>query len=200
VDTPPTVGRRTPDPEGRPLRADARLNQDRLLRAARKAFARDGAEASLKAVAREAGVGTLYRRFPTRDHLIEAAYRGEIAELCATAPRLLGRMTPAWALGAWADRFLDVMTTRRAMADVLPGLLSVTDGPCLLSHHLLVEAMTTLLTAGVEDGVIRADADPVDVLMGLSGIGLVSARTGRRDLGRRLATLLLDGLRTGHGR
>ncbi|MGW3248125.1 hypothetical protein [Streptomyces sp. NPDC001070] len=99
-----------------------------------------------------------------------------------------------------ADLFLGAMTTGRATADVLPRVLPVTDGPCLPSRHLLVDATTTLLTAGAEDAVIRADADPVDVLMGLGGIGLVSARTGRRDLGRRPAALLLDGLRTGQGR
>lgn len=53
----------------RPLRADAQRNEDRLLQAAAAAFAREGAGASVKDIAREAGVGvgTLYRRFPSRN-------------------------------------------------------------------------------------------------------------------------------------
>ncbi len=61
------------------MRADARSNHDRLLAVAAEAFARDGTGASLKAIAREAGVGigTVYRRFPTREALVEAVYRQE---------------------------------------------------------------------------------------------------------------------------
>jgi Bacterial regulatory proteins, tetR family len=59
---------------GRPVRADARRNHDRLLDAAVRAFASDGAEVTLDAIAKTAGVGigTLYRHFPTREALVEA--------------------------------------------------------------------------------------------------------------------------------
>ena len=69
------------------MRADARRNRDRLIAAARDLFAEAGADVSLDAVARRAGVGagTLYRHFPTRDALVEAAYRSEVAELSAAA-------------------------------------------------------------------------------------------------------------------
>jgi AcrR family transcriptional regulator len=71
----------------RPLRADARLNESRLLEAAAEAFNRDGTHASLKDIAEAAGVGigTLYRRFPTRERLVEATYRNEVARICAAA-------------------------------------------------------------------------------------------------------------------
>lgn len=182
----------------RPLRADARLNQDRLLRAARNAFARDGAQASLKAIARDAGVGigTLYRRFRTRDQLIEATYRDEIAELCVNASELLGRMPPERALAAWTGLLLDHMATMHGMPDMFPALLSVTDGPCQPSRQLLLEAMSALLTAGAEGGGIQPDIDPADVLMALSGIGLVATRASQQGLAPRLATLLLNGLTT----
>ncbi len=80
----------------RALRADAQLNHDRLLEAAALAFARDGADSSLKAIAQEAGVGigTLYRRFPTRDDLIEATYRNETERLSERAQRLLLEQPP----------------------------------------------------------------------------------------------------------
>lgn len=72
----------------RRLRADAKRNEDRLLAAAAGAFARHGADASVKDIARAAGVGigTLYRRFPSKELLIEATYRQEVAELCDAAP------------------------------------------------------------------------------------------------------------------
>ena len=76
----------------RALRADARQNQERVLQVAAEVFAGEGTGASLKAIAQQAGVGvgTLYRRFPTRETLIEAVYRNEVARLCDAAPELLG--------------------------------------------------------------------------------------------------------------
>jgi AcrR family transcriptional regulator len=66
-----------PEETERKVRADARLNHTRLLEAAARHFAADGTQASLKAIAKDAGVGigTLYRRFPTREILVEATYR-----------------------------------------------------------------------------------------------------------------------------
>ena len=67
------------------LRADARRNRDRLIEVAADAFAQKGAEASLEYIARQAGVGigTLYRHFPTREHLVEVVYRRELEGLAA---------------------------------------------------------------------------------------------------------------------
>ncbi len=69
------------------LRADAQANHDRLLQVAAAAFERDGANASLKAIAAEAGVGigTLYRRFPTREALYIAVHRQEIVRIADRA-------------------------------------------------------------------------------------------------------------------
>ena len=59
---------------GRPLRADARRNRERVLQAAREVFAEQGREAQMDDVARRAavGVGTVYRHFPTKEALIDA--------------------------------------------------------------------------------------------------------------------------------
>jgi AcrR family transcriptional regulator len=180
----------------RQLRADARQNQDRLLEASARAFARDGAEASLKAIAKDAGVGigTLYRRFPTRERLIEATYRNETARLCAAAPELLETSPPAEALRTWMDRFVDYMATKHGMAEALHAVL-VTDGELRMrTRDLLTDALTTLMAAGVEDGVIRPDLDPNDVLMGLGGVTLIAGGPDQRDLARRLLDLLMDGI------
>src|SRR5689334_2865327 len=102
------------EPTNRPLRADAQRNRDRLLAVAARAFAEDGAAATIDAIAREAGVGvgTVYRHFPTREALIEAAYRNELVGVCDAATELLDSLAPEKALRSWMDRFVDYMTTK----------------------------------------------------------------------------------------
>jgi AcrR family transcriptional regulator len=106
----------------RSLRADAQANYDRLLEVAARAFAAEGADASLKAIAAEAGVGigTLYRRFPAREDLIEATYRNETARLGQLAAELLAERDPVDALREWMERFADYMLTKRGMTDAWP--------------------------------------------------------------------------------
>lgn len=181
----------------RPLRADARVNRDRLLDAAARAFARDGAEASLKAIAKDAGVGigTLYRRFPTRERLVEATYRNETARLCAAAPDLLRVRPAAEALRVWMDHFVDFLATKRGMADALRAVL-VADGELRMqTRDLLTDALATLLTAGIAEAALHPDIDPNDVLMGLGGVALIAGEPDQRALAGRLLDLLVDGLR-----
>jgi AcrR family transcriptional regulator len=187
---------RTASPD-RALRADARVNRDRLLEAAARAFAQDGSDASLKAIAVDAGVGigTLYRRFPTRERLVEATYRNETAKLCAAAPELLTTLPPTEALRTWMDHFLDFMATKRAMADALRAVL-VADTDITQTRGLLADAVATLMTEGIAQRTIRHDADPMDVLMGLGGVTLIAGEADQRDLAGRLLDLLVDGLRT----
>ncbi|MFF0299135.1 TetR/AcrR family transcriptional regulator [Streptomyces sp. NPDC004562] len=181
----------------RPLRADARANQDRLLEAAARTFAEQGADASLKAIAAEAkvGIGTLYRRFPTREDLIEATYRNETDRLSASARSLLAERAPVDALREWAEAFIDYMVTKRGMAEALPAILIARDGLRQHSRDALGEAVTALLEAGAAAGHIREDALPNDVLMALGGIALITAHEQQRDLASRLIGLLVDGLR-----
>lgn len=108
------------DPD-RPLRSDARRNRDKILSAAVRVFAERGLEANLDQIAKEAGVGagTLYRNFPTREALVEAAYRNELARLCDAAPVLLATMTPHAAIRAWMGLYIDYATAKHGMADAL---------------------------------------------------------------------------------
>src|ERR1700741_3308927 len=84
-------------------RADAVRNRERVLEAAKAVFSAGGAEASLEAVARTAGVGigTLYRHFPTREALFEAVYRREVQQLADLADRLEDENDPVEALRRW---------------------------------------------------------------------------------------------------
>ncbi|MFE5136933.1 TetR/AcrR family transcriptional regulator [Streptomyces fagopyri] len=180
----------------RSLRADARANHERLLEVAAQAFAQEGTEASMKAIAAEAGVGigTLYRRFPTREDLIEATYRNETDRLCASARQLLDEKAPQAALRTWMEAFVDYMLTKRGMADALPVILATREGLRLHSRDALKTAVTTLLEAGIAAGEVRQDVAPNDILMALGGITLITGHEHERDLASRLITLLLDGL------
>jgi AcrR family transcriptional regulator len=179
------------------VRADARRNRDRLLDAAVPAFASHGAEVTLEAIAKAAGVGigTLYRHFPTREALVEAAYRQELAHLCDAVPGLLGSLPPDHATRAWMDRFIDYMTTKRYMAEALRAVIASGGNPYAESRARLTAAITALLDAGVTAGALRSDVEPDDVLLALSGVSLAAGEPTQRDQAGRLLDLLVDGLR-----
>jgi AcrR family transcriptional regulator len=181
----------------RTLRADARRNRDRLLSAAVHAFSQDGADVTLDSIAKDAGVGigTLYRHFPTREALIEAAYRSELARLCDAVPDLLQDMRPDEATRAWMDRYIEYMTTKRGMADALRAVIASGGTPYAQSRDRLITAITSLLQAGAASGPLRADIEPADVLASLSGISLAAGEPAQRAQARRLLDLLMDGLR-----
>ncbi|GII58325.1 TetR family transcriptional regulator [Planotetraspora thailandica] len=181
----------------RPLRADARRNRDRLLDAAVRAFSQDGPDVTLDAIAKDAGVGigTLYRHFPTREALVEAAYRNELARLCDAASELLDTLEPDKAVRVWMDRFVDYMTTKRGMADALRAVIASGGDPYAQSRDRLIDTITTLLRAGAGAGTVRADVEPTDVLASLSGVSLITSDPGRREQAGRLLDLLMDGLR-----
>jgi AcrR family transcriptional regulator len=181
----------------RSLRADARDNHDRILAAAARAFAHDGADTSLKAIARDAGVGiaTLYRRFPTRDALVEATYRSETERLAASSEELLARLAPEAALRAWMDGFVDYMLTKSGMAEALPAILATQEGLRSHGRNLLRAAIDRMLRAAVDAGALRGDVPADDVMMAVGGVTLISGHEGRRDLADRLLDLVLAGLR-----
>lgn len=183
----------------RPLRADARRNEDRLLEAAAEVFAEEGPGASVKDVARRAGVGvgTLYRRFPSKELLIEAVYRHEVQRLCAAAEELAATLPPVEALRTWMERFIDFMAAKQGMADALRVILT-DDGEKLHTRTLLVDAIAWLLDAGEGAAPVpRPDVDARDVLMALGGISLMAAGEEQRELASRLIDLLLRGV-VGH--
>jgi AcrR family transcriptional regulator len=178
------------------LRADAQLNRDRLLEAAAEAFAHEGTDTSLKAIARQAGVGigTLYRRFPTREDLIEATYRNETTKLCESAVSLLETMDPIAALREWMNRFIDYMLTKHGMSDALPSILAAREGLRAGSRTMLRDAIGTLLDAGVQTATLRGDVPADDVMMSLGGIALIAGAERERPLATRLLDLLIAGL------
>ncbi|MGW5578848.1 TetR/AcrR family transcriptional regulator [Micromonospora chokoriensis] len=182
---------------GAHLRADARINHDRVLDAARRAFARDGAGTSLREIAKDAGVGigTLYRRFPTREDLVWAVYRSEVDRLCDTVPDLLAQHPPTSALYAWMRSFLDFLAAKRAMADVLKAALARNENQRLEVRDRVTTALATLLAAGVVHGSVRADVAAFDVVTALGGISLIVGEPDQREQAARQLDLLMAALR-----
>jgi AcrR family transcriptional regulator len=181
----------------RPLRSDARENQDRLLRAAARRFARDGTQASLKAIAQDAGVGiaTLYRRFPTREQLVEATYRSEVERVAASAETLLETAPPLDALRDWMRGFIDLLAAKYGMADTLKAALAEHGGLRTDIRQSLTDALQRLLDACAKAGAVRADVEAFDVLLGLGGIALIAGAPDQAPQAQKLIDLLIDGLR-----
>src|SRR5262245_52777392 len=98
----------------RPKRADARRNYEKILAAAREAFAEGGESTALEEIARRAGVGigTLYRHFPNRQALVEALYVDEVEEVCRLAVEQPADADPWEALNAWFERFIAYVATK----------------------------------------------------------------------------------------
>jgi len=101
-------------------RADAERNRDKILAAARTAFADPEAEISMAEISRRAGVGmaTLYRNFPGRRELLEALYTEEVNAICEAA-ETVGGETPGATLMAWLHRFFAFSTSKRHIASEL---------------------------------------------------------------------------------
>ncbi|MFK0292823.1 TetR/AcrR family transcriptional regulator [Streptomyces sp. NPDC090442] len=184
-----------------PLRADARRNRERILEAAVRAFSEEGADVPIDTIARAAGVGsaTLYRHFPTREALVEAAYRNELARVCDGAAQLLADFPPDRALRLWMDKFIDYLAAKQGMADALRAAVASGADPFAESLDKLRTAIDALLHAGVEAGVLRSDVDSLDVGFSLAGVSLITSAPNQRERAGRLLDLILDGLRYGTG-
>jgi AcrR family transcriptional regulator len=184
----------------RPLRADARRNRDRILDAARRAFAEQGLDVANEEIARRAGVGagTLYRRFPTKQSLIHALFEQRLDELEPVFRRALA------ADDGWTG-LVDLLQGTVALSARDQGFLETLAfelGPELPADLVdrLFGPMAVLLERAQAVGDARPDLRPEDlpVLLHMAG-----ASTGRRLDGRpmgpdewpRYVALLLDGLR-----
>jgi AcrR family transcriptional regulator len=181
-------------------RVDAQRNRERLLEAARAAFAagrETGQPVALEQVARQAGVGigTLYRHFASRKALVEALYREEVEQLCASVDTLLARMRPDLALRRWMDCFADYVEAKREMGDALRALIDTGVVTAAKSRERLAGALRHLLEAGAADGTLRADLRAEDLVAAIVGVVLATEIAGGRVQLGRLFDLVLNGAR-----
>jgi AcrR family transcriptional regulator len=188
---------RLSDREPRPPRADAARNREQLLEVATRVFASADAETSLRAIAREAGVGiaTLYRHFPTRESLVEAVYRDQVVRLTNGARDLLADLPPAAALRRWMDLFGDWIATKKGMLDTLLTMIESGAVGHARTRDELLTAISAILDAGRAAGDLRSDVTPEEIAASLIGIFTVAHQPGQTVSADRLLDILLDGLR-----
>jgi AcrR family transcriptional regulator len=177
-------------------RADAERNRARLLDAAKAAFS-SGQIPTLEQIARDAevGIGTLYRHFPTREALVEALYRKDLADLCAAASELLKSQPPERALRAWMDVFADYVAAKREMADALRAVFAAGSVTVSQAREELTVAVATIVDAGVADGTLRGDVRPEDVVAMIVGTFTATSLAGGQQQRARMFDLLVDAVR-----
>src|SRR5258707_4964940 len=188
---------KNPPSAARKPRADAQRNRDRVLEAAKEAFTRSGANASLDDIAKEAGVGprTLYRHFPSRDALLEAVYRTEVEKLAAAQRKFAETMPPIEALRAWMLLFVDYIAAKHIIA---PALNTIVGGAAKLyegSRAQVQGAIDALVKRAIKSGDIRNDLDPFDLLRALIGVSNVASGPDWQQSARRLVDILITGSR-----
>lgn len=187
-------------PESRATRADAARNREQLLEVATRLFASAEGQPSMRAVAREAGVGiaTLYRHFPTRESLVEAVYRDQVVRLTNGARELLVDAAPAVAMRRWMDLFGDWIATKSGMRDTLLTVIESGAVGHARTRDELLGAISAILAAGRAAGDLRADVTAEEVAASLIGIFTVAHpphQPGQAVTADRLLDILLDGLR-----
>jgi AcrR family transcriptional regulator len=178
----------------RPKRADARRNYEKVLAAAREAFAEGGESTTLEEIARRAdvGIGTLYRHFPNRQALLEALYVNEVEEVCRSATQLDGG-DPWEALNGWFERLIAYLGTKRALAHEL---LNYLDQDATLFQDCrasLFAAGEPLLKRAQDAGVVRPDVEFSEVMHMVIGIAKIPASDPSQI--DHILRIALDGLR-----
>jgi AcrR family transcriptional regulator len=178
----------------RPKRADARRNYDKIVAAAREAFAERGASTSLEEIARraEVGIGTLYRNFPNRQTLLEAVYVGEVEDISRSAGEL-EQLEPWEALIGWLHRVAGYLTTKHALAAEMLDYMD-RDAPLFQAcRAILFDAGEPLLARAQAAGAVREDVELADIIMMVGGISKNPMSDPRQI--ERMVDVALDGLR-----
>ena len=178
----------------RPRRADARRNYEKVLVAAREAFAEGGESTSLEEIARRAGVGigTLYRNFPNRQALLEGLYINEVEEVCRSAAEFEAG-DPWESLNGWLERLMAYMATKRALAGELLNYLDKDAALFQESRASLFAAGEPLLKRAQDAGAVRPDIEFPELMHMVIGIGKIPAADPAQT--DHILRIALDGLR-----
>ncbi|GGH52137.1 TetR family transcriptional regulator [Frigidibacter albus] len=186
--------------EDRPMRADARRNEDALLAAAKAVFAAQGVDAPVRDIAAAAGVGvaTLYRRFPGRADLVAAVFRHEVDTCAEAAGALAAEHPPLEALRRWLTLYTGFIATKAGLSKALHSRDPAFAPLPAYFESRLAPALAGLLRSAAEAGDIRGDVEAFDLLRALGNLSVPPRHEGDGHTGRMLG-LLIDGLRFGAG-
>ena len=177
----------------RPLRADARHNREKILRAAREAFAESGYDVPLDEIAARAGVGpgTVYRHFAAKDALFQAVVSARIEDLIDDAQARARADDPGSAFFGFLARIGEEAAAKRDLPDAIAIAGSLQDA--------LNAALDVLLRRAQESGAVRTDIGTADLIVILKGMltSVRNASPGATDpaLRDRVLAILTDGLR-----
>ncbi|HEX3590254.1 MAG TPA: TetR/AcrR family transcriptional regulator [Pseudonocardiaceae bacterium] len=183
------------DPPG--LRADARRNRARVLRAAQEAFAAEGLAVPLDEIARRAGVGagTVYRHFPTKEALFETIVLGRVREMGDRIRRWAADPDPGPAFFSMLTELGETGVMKRDLVDALTAAGIDVSGPLAEARTGIRSAMATLLARAQEAGAVRPDVTVDDLGTLLAALFLAANGPGTGSATRAVA-VLADGLRT----
>jgi AcrR family transcriptional regulator len=186
------------------MRADAARNRDRVLEAAELVLTRDGLDAPMRAIARQAGVGvgTIYRQYRTKEALYQAIMADRMERLVTRASSLAAGTDAGAAFFAFFDSIVTDATTKKIFADALAPVVQELAGLDAkaasgeAAGHDVLTAIEALLVRAQRAGAVRKDVGMPEVLGLLSGACL-AAKQQRWDAKRRARTLgvVFDGLR-----
>ena len=184
----------------RPLRADAARNRTRVLDAARTAFAEQGLDVGVEEIARRAGVGkgTLYRRFPTKEALVQAIFDDILADYEALADEAVAHAEPGLAFANFLDAAARMQATNQGFYDVVTQRLG-TSALSTDQRRRFIAAAAHPLRRAQEAGRVRADlvAEDIQLMLRMLGATTRPAMDGSAmdDHWPRYLGLLLDALR-----
>lgn len=190
----------TAPPDGmrahRPLRADARRNVDRVLRAAEEVFATEGLAVPIDEIARRAGVGvgTVYRHFPTKQVLFHAVVMVRLDALVGRAKELSRAADPGAALFTFVSELVDLAVQKRDLTDEM-AQEGFEDEVHAAVKAELQSAFDVLLHRAQEAGEVRDDICSADVTALLMGTCMVADRHAGREATSRLVGVICDGMR-----
>jgi AcrR family transcriptional regulator len=183
----------------RTLRKDAERNRRRILDAAAELFAERGLGVTLNDIAHHAdvGVGTVYRRFPDKELLIDALFEERVAEMLAFAEQALANPDPWEGLAGFLERGLELQARDKGLKQLLMGTpqgCAQVDGV----RDRMLPIVTELVARARDAGVLRPDIEAADlpVIQWMVGAVLDQGRDIKPELWRRYLELVLRGMRT----
>ncbi len=178
------------------MRADARKNRDHLLDIAREVLLEQGADASLRDIARRAdvGLGTLYRHFPTRDALLDALLRTSFDSLTARASALSRSTRPDDALVTWLRETVAVAHSHRGLIDAMVAAIADPDSALHASCTTMRASGASLLARAQAEGKARRDLDGGDLFALIGALAWIKDQAALASRADHLFDVIVDAI------
>lgn len=187
-----------PHAEARPLRRDAERNRHLILAAARELFAGRGLDVSMDEIARCAGVGvgTVYRRFPDKEQLIDALFEDRLETIVGIAAESLEREDPWEALTSFVERYVSAQADDRGLRQLLYSSLHAEDRVAR-ARRRIKPITDELIRRARDSGQLRPDVSGSDIVLLQFMLSALVDYTRDVDpaVWRRFLGIVLDGLR-----